>query len=150
MFDLWSDQAVCRFSGAVRDYDGNVIPMPARSRNDSDAIIDFWRRAVSDGWGFRWAVVLLGGQRAFAGMIGFNSWPACAEIAYHLHPSYWGKGIMTEAAKAATQWARVNGACELEAFIEPKNVASIALARRLGMTATHEFCEGARRYLVSL
>ena len=58
VFELWSDPNVCRYSGIVRDYAGEIIPMPAASREDSDRIIDFWIRAAEDGWGFRWAILM--------------------------------------------------------------------------------------------
>ena len=150
VFALWSDPEVCRYSGMVRDYAGEVINMPAASSSDSDRIIDFWIRAADDGWGFRWAVLKREEGGRFAGMIGFNSLTACAEIAYHLLPAQWGNGIMTEAAGAACTWVKRNGSTELEAFIEPENRASAALAERLGMTATDVFSEGARRYATVL
>ena len=149
VFKLWSDPAVCRYSGTVRDYDGNVIAMPAASSDHSDRIIDFWIRAAEDGWGFRWAAKLNGEAGQFVGMIGFNTLTTCAEIAYHLLPAYWGRGFMTEAAFAAANWVRANGSTELEAFIEVGNTASIALAERLGMTAMDQFSGGAQRYSVS-
>ena len=147
MFELWSDAAVCQYSGIVRDYDGNVIAMPAASIDDSDRIIDFWIRARADGWGFRWSVIL---DQAFAGTVGFNSLGVCAEIAYHLCPSAWGNGVMTEASRAAIDWVRDGGTTTVEAFIEPENAPSIALARRLGLAATGEYSEGAERYVVAL
>ena len=150
VFELWSDPEVCRYSGVVRDYAGEVINMPAASSNDSDRIIDFWIRAAEDGWGFRWAVLTNKDGGRFAGMIGFNSLTACAEIAYHLLPGQWGNGIMTEAAGAAVDWVKRNGSSELEAFIEPENRPSAALAERLGMTATGAFSEGAERFSATL
>lgn len=32
----------------------------------------------------------------------------CSEIAFHLLPKHWGKGIMTEASQAAIEWRRSN------------------------------------------
>lgn len=149
MFDLWSDADVCRYSGTVTDYDRNVIDMPAKTLVDSDLIIDFWLKAAKDGWGFRWAVVLTN-TADFVGTVGFNSLTQCSEIAYHLLPQHWGKGVMTEATKAAIQWRRDEGALEIEAFVEPENAPSIALAERLGMEATDDFSEGAQRYRMTL
>lgn len=150
MFDLWSDACVCRYSGTVTDYDRNVIEMPAASRAESDRVIDFWLKAAIDGWGFRWAVLLAGAEDAFAGIVGFNSLLDCSEIAYHLMPRYWGKGIMTEACKAAIAWQRGNGASEIDALIAPENAPSIALAHRLGMEPADQLSDGSRRYRVSL
>ena len=150
VFELWSDPDVCRYSGIVKDYTGNVIPMPAATSKDSDRIIAFWIRAAEDGWGFRWAVSLDADSSRFVGMIGFNSLTVRAEIAYHLLPAHWGEGLMTEAAEAAINWLRTNGSTELEAFIEPENTASAALAERLGMVRTGQFSAGAEQYLASI
>lgn len=155
MFALWSSDAVCRYSGTVTDYQRNQLEMPATSSQTSDRIIDFWQRAAGDGWGFRWAV-LLGSE--FIGTVGFNSLKLCSEIAYHLVPTYWGCGYMREAAQAAIDWRTKGGLPEgintkedysFEAFIEPNNQASIALALRLGFQPTEEVHEGARRYLLA-
>ena len=145
MFHLWSNSEVTWYSGIVKDYDGIVIEMPVRNKQDSNLIIDFWIKAAEEGWGFRWAVILKS-ENVFTGTVGFNSVSGCYEIAYHLIPAYWGKGIMTEASLAAISWAEENGASEIEAFAEPQNIPSIALAERLGMEATDTYSEGARRY----
>ncbi|MDA0353207.1 MAG: GNAT family N-acetyltransferase [Chloroflexi bacterium] len=147
IYALWSDPAVCQYSGTVTDYDRNIIPMPAESRAESDRIIDFWIRAAADGWGFRWAVLIEDG-RAFAGTVGFNSLGTPSEIAYHLLPTSWGQGVMSEASAAAIAWRRTRGPAAIEAFIEPDNTPSITIAERLGLAATDEISEGARRYLL--
>lgn len=147
MYALWSDAAVCEYSGTVTDYDRVVITMPAASAAESDRIIDFWLRAAADGWGFRWAVILEDGD-AFAGSVGFNSLGATSEIAYHLLPAFWGQGIMSEASQAAIAWRRDRSPAAIEAFVDPANAPSIALAERLGLVATDELSEGARRYVM--
>lgn len=149
MFELWSDPEVCRYSGTVRDYEGRIIEMPAADRSASDRIVEFWLHAARDGWGFRWAVIS-SDTGAFTGTVGFNSVGPCAEIAYHLLPAYWGRGIMTEACQAAINWQQHRGGKALEAFVEPDNGPSIAIAERLGFTATDTFSEGARRYQMDL
>ena len=148
MFELWRHFEVQKYSGIAVDQNGLKINMPAKATDDSDRLIGFWLKAAQDGWGFRWGILLE--ENVFVGHIGFNSLAECAEIAYHLNPNYWGDGIMLEAAHAAINWQRGCGATEIEAFIEPENAASIALAKRLGMHATKEFSEGAQRYLMSL
>jgi len=149
MFRLWSDPEVCRYSGVVRDYAGNSIDMPAATSAESDLIVDFWIRAARDGWGFRWAVMIADGN-GFAGTVGFNTLTDCAEIAYHLLPDYWGRGVMNEACQAAIDWRRGDRGSGIEALIEPDNSASIALVRRLGLSPTGEFSEGSQRYRMSL
>ncbi|MEO1700604.1 MAG: GNAT family N-acetyltransferase [Pseudomonadota bacterium] len=146
MFALWSDAMVCEYSGTIKDQSDNVVAMPAQTRAASDLIIDFWLRASVDEWGFRWAIILPE-ENSFAGTIGFNSLCNPFEIAFHLRTVFCGRGIMTEACIAAIQWSTENGASGIEAFISPKNIRSLALARRIGMDATDEFSEGAQRYL---
>ncbi len=146
MYRLWSHPDVVRYSGKVTDYDRTEIAMPASAPAESDKIIDFWRRAAADGWGFRWAVVERA-SNAFVGHIGFNSLGANSEIAYHLSPDHWGKGIMSEAGRAAIDWVLINNPdTVLEAFIEDANAGSIALITRLGFKATGTFNEGAQCY----
>ena len=148
MYRLWSQEAVCRYSGPAVDRSGEPIRLPAVDPADSDKIIDFFVRLAAAGRGFRWAL-LAGDGRAFAGAIGFNALSPRAELAFHLHPEFWGKGLMREAAEAALGWVRGDRPdVEVEAFIEPENGASIALATRLGFRPTGSFQGGAQGYLL--
>jgi [ribosomal protein S5]-alanine N-acetyltransferase len=62
------------------------------------------------------------------------------EIGYRLHPSYWGRGIATEAAAMVRDWAWANLDREkLISIIEPENAASIAVASKIGMNFEREF-----------
>ncbi|MDA0163710.1 GNAT family N-acetyltransferase [Solirubrobacter ginsenosidimutans] len=55
------------------------------------------------------------------------------EVGWRLHPSAWGNGYATEAGRAAVAAARTSlGLSRLIAVIDPENVASIAVAKRLG------------------
>lgn len=151
MFELWSDAEVCRYSGQVEDIEGNPIPTPARSPSDSDKIIRFWieTAALGKSGGFRWAL-LLRETRDFVGIAGFNSVGEVSEYAYHLMPTHWGKGLMSEVTVVALNWIRGLGLCsEFEAFIEPGNVRSISLIERLGFTRTDVFEDGAQRFRMS-
>jgi RimJ/RimL family protein N-acetyltransferase len=60
-----------------------------------------------------------------------------AEISWVLGRRDQGAGLATEAARAATAWLRTAcGVAVLSARIHPENVASAAVARRLGLVAT--------------
>lgn len=149
MFNLWSDPEVCRYSGPIHDIEGRVIPSPVRTSSDSDRIIDFWIRAQSDGWGFRWALCERS-SGVFIGTTGFNALGLCAEYAYHLNRGYWGQGFMSEATSAALSWAGANGATRVEAFIEPANANSIRLVERQAFVRTDEVRDGALRFVKDL
>ena len=61
-------------------------------------------------------------------------WPG-TEVGWGLHPDSWGKGYAVESAAAAMDYAfDVLGWTEAVHTIEPANVASQAVARRLGST----------------
>lgn len=149
MFDLWSSQDVCSYSGPAQDLAGDPIRLPALEPADSDKILEFFLHHANQGTAFRWALRKSHGGD-FIGAIGFNSLGSCCEIAYHMRPRYWGHGYMSEACRAAMAWAfEEYGASSVEAHIEPENVRSIRLAERIGMTGTPDFESGARRYVLN-
>lgn len=55
------------------------------------------------------------------------------EIGWHLHPAHWGHGYATEAGRACAEHAFAAGVPEVFAVVRPGNVASSAVARRIGM-----------------
>jgi RimJ/RimL family protein N-acetyltransferase len=60
-------------------------------------------------------------------------------IGYWLAPRARGKGLMTEAVRAVSQWAAAAlGVAELWIFTDPGNVASRAVARRAGFVEEPE------------
>lgn len=146
MFELWLNPEMSRYSGPVSDFWGNPIEMPAASPLESDKILDFFIRHQEQGTAFRWAIMLKD-ESEFTGAVGFNSLGQCSEIAFHLQPRFWGKGIMSEAYHAATS---TFGSPSIDAYVDPENLASIRLIHRLRFTQTGESKEGADRYLLHL
>ena len=53
----------------------------------------------------------------------------------HLHPDSWGHGYATEAARAVIDRGFSAGVPEVYAVVRPGNAPSMAVCRRLGMTA---------------
>lgn len=61
-----------------------------------------------------------------------DGWPG-TEVGYAFHPDAWGKGYATEACAASMDWAfDTLGWTEVIHSISPANVASQAVAQRLG------------------
>ena len=94
-----------------------------------------------------WAVVLrdCGELIGYCGLFSMNvHGKPEIELGYRLGRSHWGRGIATEAARAAVSYAR--DALKLKrliALIDPGNTRSAAVARKLGMTKESEvMCEG--------
>jgi ribosomal-protein-alanine N-acetyltransferase len=149
MFLLWSRKEVCRYAGPALSWTGDPIKLPATTRDDSDKIIEFFECAAATDRGLRWAVVKRDGEE-FVGAVGFNTLSPAAELAYHLRPEFWGLGFMREAAEAAVGWLRMQRpGLRVEVFIEPRNVPSVRLARRLGFESTGTFHDGAERFLLT-
>jgi [ribosomal protein S5]-alanine N-acetyltransferase len=108
---------------------------------DADAmqqVLARWATEQSDtapGTG-RWALVLLEGG-ALVGGISLLPMPvpeADVKIGYELGPEYWGRGYITEAARALARWAfQQHSLVELFALVAPDNVRAAATARRIGM-----------------
>jgi RimJ/RimL family protein N-acetyltransferase len=80
------------------------------------------------------------GTGAFLGRVGIirpEGWPEI-ELAYSLVRGAWGRGLATEAGRAALGWAfGALGVPRVASFIAPANLASQAVSRRLGAA-----CEG--------
>jgi RimJ/RimL family protein N-acetyltransferase len=66
---------------------------------------------------------------------------AAADIGWTLHPDAHGRGYMTEAAGAVLDIAFDLGLHRVRANLDPRNDASAALCRRLGMRAEAHFVE---------
>ena len=113
---------------------------------------DAWRRltAAAGGWQFMgfgtWAVE----DKASAKLLGnvgfFNAWRDLEpefgeepEMGWIMAAETHGKGMASEACKAALQWAHANlRPTPMWAIIAPANEASIKLAERLGFQRVHE------------
>lgn len=108
---------------------------PHRSVDETRAWIqrrvdDHARRAV-----LFWAFALTGDDRAIgAGCLwNFDAGFRCAELGYELHPSYWNRGLMTEAASAILDYAFHDLSLHrIEANPYADNEASVKLLRKLG------------------
>jgi len=120
-------------------------PLVARYLGVRDRDWYEWRLGVSaEEWAERkhgFVAILDRADGAFLGRTGFKFWPEFGEteLGWVLRPEARGRGIATEAAAAMLRW----GAAHLEvpyftAMIRPDNVASIAVAERLGMTPLRE------------
>ena len=86
---------------------------------------------------YDWAVTLADSGKMI-GTCGFTSFDFendRVEVGYVLNPTYWGKGIATEAVSAAIEFAFIElGANRVEAkFIEGNN-ASLRVTQKCGMT----------------
>jgi [ribosomal protein S5]-alanine N-acetyltransferase len=83
-----------------------------------------------------WAIVQRGDGGSFVGMINYHHREVRnrrLELGWIVVPAYWRQGMMTEAARPVLDFCfKKLNTHRVEALIEPENVASRALAARLG------------------
>lgn len=115
------------------------------TRAEADAYVDKTNRELAE-YGFcKWAVEMPG-VAPFIGIVGIGPivWEAeftpAVELAWRLGRDYWGKGLATEAARAAMRdgFERA-GLAEIVAVTSLGNTRSIAVMQRLGMVRDREF-----------
>jgi len=104
-------------------------------------------RLFERGFGYRWAITLKDTPETVIGSCGYfhvRIFTETYEMGYEIHPDHWRKGIMTEALTAMLDYSFSETALKpvhrLEALVDPKNVASIGLLKKLGFQK-----EGLRR-----
>ena len=73
------------------------------------------------------------GEAGFIGCVGYQS-----ELGYWIAEPFWGRGIVTEAARAVLDWAFESGAAEpLLCGAHIDNAASMRVQEKLGFAVTH-------------
>ena len=67
---------------------------------------------------------------------------ASADVAWEVGVAAQGAGIASEAARAVVEWLIEHGVVDIRALIHPEHAASAGVARRAGLSATHEVEDG--------
>jgi RimJ/RimL family protein N-acetyltransferase len=122
---LYGDAEVMRFLGDGQPRDRG------QTWERLDCMVRHWHE---HGFGI-WALFAKGG--GFVGRCGvaYQHQPDEAELGYTLAKACWGKGLATEAARMALQYAfEVVGLLRVVAFARVENVASRRVMEKVGMT----------------
>jgi RimJ/RimL family protein N-acetyltransferase len=115
------------------------FPAPL-TRAESDALVDRIESHFADrGWGPYAAEIRRTGE--FVGFIGLSvpvfraHFPPCVEIGWRLAAEYWGKGLATEGARAALDYAFTKlRLSEVVSFTTVDNLRSRRVMEKIGMT----------------
>ena len=95
----------------------------------------WFEQIVSDGSGIWWAIATAADDQMI-GACGFNDWQPehhRIDLGYWLLPDYWGRGIMQRALPPILRHAfTLMNVHRVHADVEPENLASIHLLRKLG------------------
>jgi RimJ/RimL family protein N-acetyltransferase len=115
------------------------LPAPL-DRTASDSMIErISAHFAEHGFGL-WAIEVPG-EAAFVGYVGLlrptfeSHFTPCVEVGWRLAAGFWGRGIATEAARAAIEFGFEKlGLDEIVSFTVPANARSIRVMEKLGMT----------------
>lgn len=119
------------------------FPAPLQ-RQESDALARRCQALIAErGWGF-WAAELEE-SGAFIGFVGLHAplaelpFAPCVEVGWRLARAHWGRGLASEAARAALKvgFERL-GLAEIVSFTAIGNLRSRAVMERIGMRRTNE------------
>ena len=141
---LWRDADRAPF--AAMNADPAVMEFfPAlQCREASDASIDAWQAQLdSRGWS-NWACELAESGE-FVGVVGLTvprrvlPCSPCVEVGWRLARPFWGRGLASEAARAALDagFGRI-GLAEIVSFTALANLRSRAVMERIGMHDAHQ------------
>jgi len=137
---LYSDETVVEY-----------MPLdPFESEQDALDEMSWYRKIFKEQTGLRWMIEDKQSHRVIGtcGYLGYEEEHHRAEIGYDLLSSCWGKGVMTEVARAVLEFGfnqlQLN---KIEAKVDPGNEASIRLLYKLGfqqegLLRQHEFEKG--------
>ncbi len=123
-YDIYSRPEVARWIGSPME------PAEIRVR------IDRWSQPTDDPTYGVWAIEERSTPDRPVGSVMLRPLPPDeedVEIAWHLHPTLWGRGYATEIGRAAARRAFETGIEEVFAIVRPGNERSSSVARRLGM-----------------
>jgi len=130
-YEIYRDDDVVRYLGSV--------PQPVESVDAMRGRIERWI-ATNDGYGDRgygfWALETHGGTLVGATLLKpLPEHEDEVEVGWHLGTAHWGNGYATEGARGAIEHGFTTvGLDVVYAVIVAENAASVAVARRLGMT----------------
>lgn len=106
---------------------------PHTDVTETEAFLRFCLNEWEKGTEFNWVMTLRGADEAI-GMIGVRPEDFKAELGYVLARAYWGKGLVTEAARAVGEWVRsVPGLYRFWATCDVEHRASARVMEKIGM-----------------
>ena len=125
LHSVWTDPLVTRY----------LVLDPFTDLSQTREMISLLKGLHPSGEGFRW-ILFADAEREAIGTCGFHNWNkehARAEIGYEMDSRYWGKGLMSEAVRAVTDYGFTRmGLNRIEAFVSVGNRKSLSFLERNG------------------
>jgi len=117
----------------------HYLQSPAlRSVDDAYQMLAAWERGWQEGKGIRWIIVPKDAPEVCAGVFALHDWSRSnrrAELGAYLHHRWQGRGLALEVTREVLQFAfQKLDLHRVELRCDPRNEASMRIARNLGMT----------------
>jgi RimJ/RimL family protein N-acetyltransferase len=125
LFGIFSDEKMMRYWSSK----------PMKDRAEAQQLLARVQRQFGEKTGFQWGVERKEDRRLLGTCTLFHVHPGnrCAEVGYALQSEHWRRGYMGEALRALLDYAfGPMNLRRLEADVDPRNAASLALLARLG------------------
>lgn len=126
MFETWAnDERVTRF----------LTWAPHGTREVTEHVLGLWIEEYKKDNSYQWAIEYEGKLIGSIACVDINETNECGEIGYCIGADFWGKGIMTEAAKAVIDYLfREVNIHRIEIHHATANPASGKVAQKCGLT----------------
>jgi RimJ/RimL family protein N-acetyltransferase len=127
MASVLDDPGLHRFTGGRPDTPGEL-----RARYER------WERGAPPGSGEAWLNWIVREQAAgvAVGTVQATVRGPAAEVAWVVGSAHQGRGYAKEAAAAMVDWLRAHGVRSVAANVHPEHMASMAVARHIGLAPT--------------
>lgn len=143
-FRTWLPSDLPAFSVMNADPETMTFYQHPLSEKESQALMDRMSKLYAERGHCYFAVDLLeNGQ--FLGMIGlgtksFNApFTPCVDIGWRIRKKFWNQGYSTEGAARCLQYAKELGIKEVYSLASAKNIASIRVMQKIGMSYEYDF-----------
>ncbi|MEB2780936.1 GNAT family N-acetyltransferase [Algoriphagus sp. C2-6-M1] len=143
-FRTWLPTDLPAFTAMNADPETMTFFQHPLSMKESQALMDRMTRLYAD-HGHCYFVVDLLESGEFLGMIGLGtksfkaSFTPCVDIGWRIRKEFWNQGFATEGAARCIQFAKELGIKEVYSLASSKNLASIRVMQKIGMTYEYDF-----------
>ena len=143
-FRTWLPSDLPGFSDMNADKETMTFFQHPLSEKESQALIDRMSRLYADRGHCYFAVDLLGNGE-FLGMIGLGTksfqadFTPCVDIGWRIRKKHWNKGYASEGAARCLEFAKELGIKEVFSLASSKNLASIRVMQKIGMSYEYDF-----------
>ena len=143
-FRTWLPTDLPAFTAMNADAETMIFFQHPLSKKESQALMDRMMRLYADRRHCYFAVDLLESGE-FLGMIGLGTksfkadFTPCVDIGWRIRKEYWNQGYASEGAARCLEFAKELGIKKVYSLASSKNIASIRVMQKIGMSYEYDF-----------